>query len=300
MILKYIFRKDITLISGMLFFSGSLIAQPYIDIFQSKYVYSPDAGIHNKKNLLNTFTFINGQLNLPLVFKKDSSMLVFNPILENWHVNVSSQQDLPNNVTSLALPLYFIKPLSKKWAITITPTIRWNGSGNSLLKKEFLQFGGFSFLSYKKKANLIYRFGLYYNSEFSGPFFMLLAGIDWQINKKNNLFGVLPGSITYEHKAAEWFYYGATFRAITNSYAYNIPGNSTPKSTFIRIDENQLGFFAATYIKKRIVILAEAGHSIMRKFRFGIVDAPEKYYATEKTRDNLYISATIAYRMRFR
>lgn len=284
----------------VLLISVTLYSQPYLDIFQTKYVYSPDAGIHKQSNIRNTFSFMNAQLNLPLIFKKDSSMLVFNPILENWQVNVASQPYLPNAVTSLALPLYFIKPLSQKWSITITPTLRWNGSGHPLFKKEFLQLGGFSLLSFKKRPNLSYRFGIYYNSEFSGPFFMLLAGIDWKINSKNNLFGVLPGMITFEHKAADWLYYGATFRAITNSYAYALQGTLTPRTPFIRIDENQLGFFAAAYIKKRIVLQAEAGHSIIRKFRFGLKDAPEKYSNTEKTRDNLYVSATLAYRMRFR
>lgn len=297
-ILQYSYRLGLSII--VLHISVTLYSQPYLDIFQSKYVYSPDAGIHNQSNIRNTFNFMNAQLNIPFVFKKDSTMLVLNPILENWQVKMESQPNLPNSVTSLALPLYFIKPLSEKWSITITPTLRWNGSGHSLLKKEFLQFGGFSFLSFKKRPNLSYRFGIYYNSEFSGPFFMLLAGIDWQINKKNNLFGVLPGMITYEHKAADWLYYGATFRAITNSYAYAIQGTLTTRTPFVRIDENQLGFFAAAYIKKRIVLQAEAGHSIMRKLRLGIKDAPEKYSNTEKTRDNLYVSATLAYRMRFR
>lgn len=300
MILDLNFCRGFFLLLFSLLLVRSSKAQPYLDIFQSKYVISPDAGFHNKENIRNTFTFINGQLNLPFVFKRDSSMLVFNPILENWQLNMSSQPDLPNNIHSLSLPLYFIKPISVKWSITITPIIRWNGYGNSIIKKDFLQFGGFSFLSYKIRPNLSYRFGLYYNSEFSGPFIMLLAGIDWQIDKKNNLFGVLPGMITYEHKATDWLYYGATFRAITNSYLVSRTTNLISKKTFVRIDENQLGLFAAAYIKKRVAITTEAGHSILRKLRLGEIRGSEKFNATDKTRNNLYISATLAYRMRFR
>lgn len=280
--------------------STRLYSQPYLDIFQSKYVYSLDAGIQNPTDQPNKYNFKNIQLNLPYVFKKDSSMLIFNPILENWHLTIYAQPGIPKNIHSLSLPLYFIKPISKKWSITITPTIRWNGYGSSIIKKEFVQIGGFSFLSYKKRPNLYYRIGLYYNSEFSGPFFMPLAGIDWQINKKNNLFGVLPGSMTYEHKASSWLFYGATFRAITNSYVMGPQSSNNKNKPFIRIDENQLGLFASAYLKKHVVFSIESGHSILRKIRSGETHSDIQYNSKEKVQDNFYGSATIAYRLRFR
>ena len=58
------------------------------------------------------------------------------------------------------------------------------------------------------------------------------------------------------------FYYGANFRAITNSY----------KKTqgYWRIDENQLGLYLDTYLSKNLVFNVEAGHSIYRKIRTGI------------------------------
>lgn len=276
-----------------------LQAQPFIDIAQIKYVNSPDAGLHQDKNIKNSFQYYDVQLNLPLIFKKDSSMLVFNPCLENWQIKMASQTDLPTDIHSISFPLYYIKPLSPKWSLTLTPIARWNGSGSALVKKEFFQMGGFAFASYKKRPGLEYRFGLYYNSEFSGPFFMPLAGIDWQINKRNNLFGVLPGGLTYEHKVSNHFFYGATFRAITNSYVAGFHSNTTNKK-YLRIDENQLGLFADAYIAKNIVFTTEIGHSVLRKIRLGEILTKSPYYAAAKTRDNIYVSATLAYRMRFR
>lgn len=163
-----------------------------------------------------------------------------------------------------------------------------------------MQFGGIGLFSYKRNPNLTYRIGAYFNSEFSGPFLMLLAGIDWKINMNNNLFGVLPGMITYEHKATDWLYLGATFRAITNSYKVGPPSNTAYKNPFLRIDENQSGIFAAAYFKKRIAITLEAGHSILRKIRLGDMNGSTKYYSMDKVRNNLYLSGTVAYRIRFR
>ena len=75
---------------------------------------------------------------------------------------------------------------------------------------------------------------------------MPLAGIDWKINARNNLFGILPGNLTYEHKINEHFYYGANFRAITNSYAKS--------NGYWLIDENQLGLHLDTYLTKNLVL----------------------------------------------
>ena len=78
--------------------------------------------------------------------------------------------------------------------------------------------GGVLLAGYTKNTNLKYKFGVYVNNEFFGVFVMPLAGIDWRINDRNNLFGILPGRLTFELKLNNNFYAGANFRAITNSY----------------------------------------------------------------------------------
>ena len=98
----------------------------------------------------------------------------------------------------------------------------------------------------KRNENLTWRLGLYVNNDLFGLFVMPLAGIDWKINARNNLFGILPGNLTYEHKINEHFYYGANFRAITNSYAKS--------NGYWLIDENQLGLHLDTYLTKNLVL----------------------------------------------
>jgi len=225
-------------------------------------------------------------------------MIVFSPFADCWTVKIQSISDLPEFVQSLALPVSFVKPLSRQWTLTTTIIPRWNGYKKKMFDNSF-QIGGAILTSYKKKHNLTYKFGIYYNSEFSGTFIMPLLGIDWQINKKNNLFGVLPGHLIFEHKVNERFYWGASFRAITNTYqAGYINFSHIPK--YLRIEDNQLAVFTDIYLHKNIVINLEAGHSVFRKFRFGIEDADPKYYFSEKMNDNILLKASLAYRLRFR
>jgi hypothetical protein len=125
------------------------------------------------------------------------------------------------------------------------------------------------------------------NNEFFNVFVMPLAGIDWKINDRNILFGVLPGSLTYEHRINTHFYYGANFRAITNSY-YTAPG-------YWRINENQLGLYLDTYVTKTIVLNIESGHSLFRKVETGIKHISKR---NADVNDNFYFKLSLAYRIR--
>ena len=71
---------------------------------------------------------------------------------------------------------------------------------SSLQKKSELQIGGALIAAYKRKGKLTWKLGVYINNEYFGIFVMPLLGINWEIGKKDYLFGVLPGSLTYEHK----------------------------------------------------------------------------------------------------
>lgn len=266
--------------------------QPYLDIVGIKYTNSPAAGVWRSNNTENHFQYFNASLNLPVVFKRDSTLLVFSPNTERWDIQTDTASSLPAHFYSLILPLSLVKPLSAKWAITVTAIPRWNGEATSIFKNGF-QMGGAVIAAYKKNSRITWKLGLYYNSEQSGPFFMPLAGIDWHINSNNNLFGVLPGSLVFEHKTSSHLYIGAMFKAITNTYL------TGQQNRYLRIDDNQVSFFADYYISKKVVLTMESGHSVFRAFRLGIKDAPQKYYYQEKMNDDLLFKISLNYRIRF-
>ena len=159
---------------------------------------------------------------------------------------------------------------------------------SSINKKTKMQVGGAFIISKKRDEKLTWKLGIYINNELFGLFVMPLAGIDWKINGRNNLFGVLPGNLTYEHKISNHFYYGSNFRAITNSY--------TKSNSYWRIDENQLGLYLDTYFNKNFVLNMEAGHSLLRKIRTGIKGISK---LDEKVNDNLYFKISFLYRLCF-
>lgn len=280
------FFFNANIVAIIFLFSMKVSAQPFLDIAKLKYTSSPNTGLINQNKNNVKLRYFSVETNLPVQFKNNKDALIFSPFFETWSAQVNKNKW--QRYYSVALPVSLSKTIPyTKWAVLLTGIVRMNDS--SIGKKTNLQVGGAFILSKKRNENLTWKLGLYINNELFGVFVMPLAGIDWRIDQRNNLFGVLPGNLTYEHKISDHFYWGANFRAITNSYR-NTAG-------YWRVDENQLGLYLDTYFSKNLVLNIEAGHSLFRKIRTGIKHVV-KYDAD--VNDNLYVKAVFAYRVRFK
>lgn len=274
------------LLTILLFISYKTKAQPFLDIAKLKYTNSPNTGLLNQNKNDVKLRYFSFETNLPIQFKNKKDAIIFSPFFENWSSQINT--DNRQSYYSVALPVSLSKTIPyTKWAILLTGIVRMNDS--SINKKTKMQVGGAFIVRNKRNENLTWKLGLYVNNDLFGVFVVPLAGIDWQINTRNMLFGVLPGNLTYEHKINEHFYYGANFRAITNSY-----GNT---NGYWRIDENQLGIYLDTYFYKTFVLNIEAGHSLFRKIKTGVKQVSK--YDTY-VNDNFYFKISLAYRVRFK
>lgn len=269
-------------------FANDCRTQPLLDIVNIRYQVSPNAGAFRQNFVRNYIRYWTVSTNLPVAFKNKKSILLASPGFEQWKCAFPKKEATDAFVKGWSLPLLWIQTLNPIWTITTGVIIRNNAEAFDLNKA--WQAGGLILFTYEKSKQLKYKFGLYYNSELSGPFFMPLLGIDWR-SDKTNIYGVLPGSLTIERKLNTVFYYGISFRAITNSYQqYN--------NKFIRIDDNQLTVFMDYYLSGHFVINAEAGHSIFRRIRLGDNQKHPFYYFTANTNDNWLLKTSLAYRLR--
>ncbi len=272
-------------------------SQPYLDIASIGYTNSPDAAAWPRTGICNSFRYYNAGFNLPFIFGKDSSAIIVSPFAERWNMKIDNVLDLPAYMQSLVLQVAFSESLSKQWSIALAVIPRWNGNESNIFKNDF-QLGGVILASYKRTQGLTWKFGLYYNGEISGAYFMPLAGIDWRINNRNILFGILPGNLVFEHKAGNRFYYGAEFNAITNTYdAGFIAAGSVPK--YLRISDNQLSIYGCFRVAGNVFLQAAIGNSILRSLKLGVKDASGKYYYANSMNDNLFFKITLNYRIRF-
>ncbi len=258
-------------------------AQPYVDPLQVRYTYA----FRSDNSAATPFMHLWAGCDLPIKLR-DKTYQLLSPFYESWRLDSADSKNVLPTVQSIAFPIGFLFPLhNEKWSMNLMPIVRWNGE--KLFGENTFQFGGVAFVSYEKKPGMKFRLGMYANSDFFGLFVMPLFGTDWRINKRNYLFGLLPGRLTWEHQFTNRLYGGSTFRAITNSYRL-------ADGKYVRIDDNQLSPYLDAYLSKHICLTLEPGYGIMRKLRTG---NEKKQYITDRNwGDGLFIKLSASYRIR--
>lgn len=265
-------------------------AQPYLDIASTMFTYSPDR--------LQRW---EGGLSLPLPIGQGNDKLVVSPFWEEWKANLSEHTapDLPGRVdrlTGLVLPLTWVHELrNDHWKVVLTGIVRRHHI-NTFERGEF-QYGGALIATYGRKPSLTWKVGVYANRDAFGLFVLPLLGLDWRIDAKHNVWGMLPGTFHYEHKIFKHFHWGIAFKAFTNSYGLRT-------GDFERMDENQLGAFGDLYMFKQIIAVRfEVGHTVLSQYQGGRLDdryaaLGEGNYVDHRKGDGPYVKMMVAFRVR--
>ena len=208
-------------------------------------------------------------LNLPVQI--DSDYIVINPVYENYRIDISSETRAVS-LTAIYMPVGWIHQFkSSKWSTTLMAIPRISSDLAKPLDGNDYQMGGIALATYKKKETLKYSFGAYYNSEFFGDYYIPLLGIDWNINNKWNLFGTLPVNLNLEYKMNKTVHAGMGLNLLTNSYRIQ-------DHDFLRIDDYSAKFILDIYMMKNQVISFEAGHSLFRQYRMGMMEGQKPDY----------------------
>ncbi len=127
------------------------------------------------------------------------------------------------------------------------------------IDEESAQTGGAFVQSVRVSNKVKLKAGLYYNREFFGDFVLPLAGIEWRMNNRMWMYGLLPNSMRMEYKISKELYTGIAFKSITNSFRYkDEPG-------YFKWQDNHAGIFTDWYLPGKFVLSAEAGHTLFRK-----------------------------------
>lgn len=164
-------------------------AQPYFDFFTAHHQYSfpvlKTAAGH--KEILSSYNAID--ISLPVKLQED--ILVFSPSYENYFL--SFRDSTPAfSVQGIKFATAFAhKWKAKAWKTTLVAVFRSVSLTKNSWNRNALQTGGAVVMAYEKNSNLTYKFGVYYNSEFFGPFILPLLGIDYRPSDRVKLFGVL-------------------------------------------------------------------------------------------------------------
>ncbi len=272
----------------LLSFLDSVYAQPYIDILNIHGQWSNPGNRTSDDSLKKEIRYFSIDCTVPIKIKKD--VLVLSPFLADIQLSGSEVNSIV--ARSIALPLGFVKQWKNERIKTSFVLIsRVNKDPEISFTNNAVQWGGVVLHTIQKHDRLKFKFGLYYNSEFFGPFFMPLAGIDWKVSDRLNIFGVLPGSMNLEYLLRKWIHIGLAYRSYTNSFRQ-------ANNSFLYINDNHLKAVADIYITPKHLITFEAGHSILRTFKTGYRIEGKSIY-TKLNIDDGYL-LKIGYAFRFR
>ena len=269
------------------------VSQPFIDLVTIYYHYSPTL----KETFSETGPYdiktrqIYLGLNLPL--RVDSDYVVLNPSYEIFNAHLKKERDhyFTGLFQVVSFPVTWQHQWNSPWKTAFIFIPRLSGDSRYNFSGDRMRYGGAILNTWKRHATLKYKFGIYYNHEFFGPFVLPLLGIDWNITPRLNLFGVLPGSMNLEIKAGKRVHTGLAFRSITTSH-YSQKGN------YLRVYDNHLRLFLDIYFTKSQVLSIEGGHSVLRKYRSFTLQDGDPDYHNLKAADGFLFKISYNFRKR--
>lgn len=233
---------------GLFLFSESA-AQPYFDL----------GGVSSFRSSFNSGSvlhFHNAFFNVPI--RSDSNVTIVSPASDLLQLKVNgTEQDL----LSVRLTLAHIRKLSRDRKLTFILYNRTNNNG-TLFRSGNYQTGAAFIYNKKVSDRLKYSFGLYYNREFFGHFFVPLIGLNYKASEKWQFFGLLPNNFYCNYKLSRFVHTGLTLSFITNSYRLD-------NADYIRHQEIQFRGYLQAIVSKRHVFFLEAGRSVSRRFTSG-------------------------------
>jgi len=276
-------------------------SQPFVDLLNVKYQRFPDVSFTADSNDKLRSDQTEVTFFLPMEQKNKDVMMIGGDYTQ-LGFSTSGSNAINTNLYSTCLYLgYEHQMKSPKWKAMLMAIPKFNSDAVKFASEDF-QMGGLALFTYKKKDNLKYHFGAYYNREFFGDYFIPLIGIDWKATSHINVFGDLPSNLNMEYKFSKAFYAGASFVSVISSYRIN---NSGTPGMYVRegdkdLGHDQLKLFVNAYLASHMVIFAEVGQTFNRFYQLydKQQDAEVANPVYRKSQDGMFFNIGFAYRYR--
>jgi hypothetical protein len=233
------------LLAALLCFHLDSNAQYFVDIFSfNRQSYNVPSGPLTSDLFVNAF--------IPKVLKNGNTFFV----RAHYEKLEMRNDSLSSAYSSITLPIGMqvqLKNPKVKFTGLIIPKIAGADLGAAF--SDVFQIGAYSLFTVTESEKFRYKFGLYYNREFFGNFFVPLVGVDWKVSDRFSVFGTLPQSFKASYAIVpSRVNAGLAFRSMTRSF------RGDDNNTFVRYNELQFKTFFDFYISKKNVVFVEGGY----------------------------------------
>jgi hypothetical protein len=252
-------KKYLFFVCSISLLTFNSFSQPFADILSANcqtFTSSYSDSAIGQKNKTDDY-FLN--FFLPKVFKNGNTLLVrLNG--ETMNSTISSDSSYSRQLSAVSLPVGFkLVSKNKKWETIVIGVPKIASDFRDQTDMYDWQFGGIFLEQFVKSDHLKFKLGLYYNREAFGNFFMPLVGVDWKINDRLNLYGILPSNYRFEINIIKnRLYTGLCYKAATRSFSLS----HKDQHSYVRYDEQQVKLFLECFIYKKILMFADFGYSV--------------------------------------
>ncbi len=279
---------------------GKLQAQPYVDILTVRYQHFGDASLKDNSAARVSHDFLTNSIFLPLLLPDSSRLIVGG---EQLSARINYSDDFGSSsykLYSSALQLGILHPWENRhWTTMVLFVPRIAADVHKVIEKDF-QWGGAVVNTRVYSDRFKLKFGLYYNREFFGNFFMPLLGCDWKVSDRTYVWGLLPGSFNFRYKINARMAFLASYCSITSSFrAEGSPGDDYIRQGAVFWGDNHLALSFDLALQKNIIF--NAGVGVPGFHHFQEYDHNNKELnlrqAFQASRDVPFITASLAYRI---
>ncbi len=284
--------------------STSSQAQGYVDIITISAQTTPETDFDTGLDDSTQINALNLQLTLPIELNEKVALVTgYSGAAYQLKLNpFADKTTLMSHLLKLGLNIRLSDALSG----TFLALPKVAATSEDVFADDAFQLGGLVLFKQKKHQNLLYKYGLYYNGERFGPFFVPLLGL----YLKKGPYTVdltLPVRADVGYTLTDGLSIGLNFVATVRTYGAptNTPflGNS-----YIHQSSNDVSLYAALQMDNGLRVVASLGHSVARYYRryanqdqinFGISAfkfGDDRVQFNVDTADSLFFNLAFTYR----
>jgi len=241
----------------------SLRSQSYADLLK---ITASGTGLNkfDSTKSASSLTEYGADLTAPVMLNDKNNFLT-GVIYENINTKLFPNE---KNVTfsSIALKVGLSSKLSEKLTGTFVLLPKLSSNFGPIGSKDF-QIGGIALFKFQKNEQLSWKYGIYYNSELFGPFFVPILGMYYQSqNKKLELNMLLPLQVDFNYQLIPLMNAGINFNGQMRSYHLT---NVSPglNSSYLTRSTNELYAYLRFNFGKSILLYTRCGQSFARYYR---------------------------------
>jgi len=251
--------KKLLIISQFILLAMVSYSQQTFTIAEVNYMLSPNNSYVQKDTTSNS-QFYSGFVNAPIVINEKSTLLT--GIRGNmWKLAYSPEQLWPEIYYSLGLSLGYNHQFNEKKSFLFILLPRLN-SDYRYINSNALQLGFFTTYSKRSSEKFLWKVGMYFNTEFFGPFVVPLFGLNWDVSPKLSITGDLPIYAKIKYNLNNNFSTGAGYIALVSSYRLTGEFNDAYTSRYAI----EPYVFAEVKFLKHLYFNGKLGYTMGRKY----------------------------------